>query len=182
MADSSGIKMDEEAPGSPQHTDPPPSYTKAMDYAHRRAQAAIETGELSGDDMQYFRSLVTQGRQEQEQQLQEQQMVLISADEVKKAMIKEEIELQQGRLAALQELSDLMVLLHEESSKPQKKMDSISSAAEVVVKKTKKARTDLIEAYREKKALQMKKLRCLIIVILALAAGGVVLYFLLKDA
>ena len=52
----------------------------------------------------------------------------------------------------------------------------------MVVKKTKKARTDLIEAYREKKALQMKKLRCLIIVILALAAGGVVLYFLLKDA
>ena len=180
--DPSGIKLDElpSEPGTDSLEAPPPSYLKAMDYANRRAMACKDTGQLSDDDMQYFRSLYTQGRQELEkQQQQQQQMVLLDANEVKKAMVREEIELQTKRLASLQELKELMDILHEDCKQPQKKMDKISRAAEVVVKKSAGAQKDLKQAYYDKKALQRKKFRCLILMILLIIAGGVVLYFLL---
>eukprot|EP00656_Telonema_subtile_P029113 TRINITY_DN3206_c0_g1_i3.p1 TRINITY_DN3206_c0_g1~~TRINITY_DN3206_c0_g1_i3.p1 ORF type:complete len:163 (-),score=58.26 TRINITY_DN3206_c0_g1_i3:339-827(-) len=114
-------------------------------------------------------------------QLQEfEQMVLLSEDELKKAITAEEIENQQKRLEDLKALKSMMVEIHETVNNDTETQDAISKKCKQVIEHTYASKQDLKKAYEYKVALQKKKMWFCIILWVCLAIAGLVIYFLVK--
>ena len=107
-------------------------FVRTMEQAEKHAKnidQAIKEGydvQFAADDLKEF-----------------QEMVVLSEQEIRVNMKKEEIEVQEKRLEQLKQLMGLMEDVHQKVNDDQAKQDSISDACQAVIKNTHQARKDL---------------------------------------